>query len=72
MKLTENESVFFAVIIGVLVLLLLIRFALSLKDFKRELYYIKTEIRNTVGEERRYWKREKKKLWLSLIPFFRR
>ena len=41
-------------------------------DFKDELGFINTEIYRTVGDERRYWQKEKKKLWLSLIPFYRR
>ena len=40
--------------------------------FRHELKYIKMEIRRSAGKERRYWLHEKKKLWLSLIPFYRR
>lgn len=41
------------------------------QDFNRELRYIKTEIGRTEGREQAHWKKKKRRLWLSLLPFFR-
>lgn len=38
-------------------------------DFSAELRYLNCEINRTVGEERRFWRRRRKRLLLSLIPF---
>ena len=43
--------------------------ALRIQEFTHELRLIKTEIRRTSGRERRYWKKRKRRLWLSWIPF---
>ena len=45
---------------------------IRIRDFSQELDYIKREIIRTSGAEREYWIREKRKLWLSLLPFYRR
>lgn len=45
---------------------------MRLDRFSRELQYIKLEIGRTRGAERKYWKRKKRRLWLSLLPFYRR
>ena len=60
-------------IIGIATFLILIFFlvfmALFLDDFSRELKYLNTEIRRTSGKERKYWKKRKRRLWWSLLPF---
>ena len=61
-------------ILGVLTLaflgvLVLIRTLGFVSAFKAELRYLNREIRRTVGDERRYWIRRRRRLWLSLIPF---
>lgn len=38
-------------------------------EFSTELKYLNIEIKRTDGEEQKYWKRRRRKLWLSLIPF---
>lgn len=38
-------------------------------DFAGELRYLNNEIRRSMGEEQRYWIRQRSRLWLSLIPF---
>ena len=38
-------------------------------DFFHELKYLNSEIMRTVGAEQRYWIRQRRRLWLSLIPF---
>ena len=40
-----------------------------INDFSRELKYLNCEIGRTRGSERRRWKRRRRKLWLSLLPF---
>ncbi len=51
--------------------LLVLLFALAsfFNDFFCELRYLNNEIRRTKGAERRYWIRQRRRLWLSLIPF---
>ena len=39
--------------------------------FARELKYLNNEICRTEGEELSYWLNRKKRLWLSLLPFFK-
>lgn len=41
-----------------------------LHDFRRELRYINMEINRTTGREQAHWKKKKKRLLLSLLPFF--
>ena len=37
--------------------------------FTRELRFINIEIQRSDGEEKHYWKIQRRKLWLSLFPF---
>lgn len=48
---------------------LLVDLCLLINDFSRELKYLNNEIGRTTGAERRYWIRQRRRLWLSLIPF---
>ena len=48
---------------------LLINLCILINDFSRELEYINREIHRTDGAERRHWIRQRRRLWLSLIPF---
>lgn len=58
-------------LIAAFVLLVLIVIAVTrLHDFRRELLFINTEIGRSSKQELPYWKKRKKHLWLSLIPFF--
>ncbi len=50
---------------------LLVKIAMWLNDFQKEMKYLNNEIRRTDGEERRYWISRKHRLWLSVIPFVR-
>ena len=58
----------FGIVIGIG---LLVDFASWLNDFSHELTYLNSEIGRTDGSEQRYWKRQKRRLWLSIIPFVR-
>ena len=37
--------------------------------FTRELTYLNCEIRRSEGQERKYWLRKRRRLWLSILPF---
>ena len=69
---TEYQTLVYQLLYIVALLLLLVavvRFAMFLDDFFRELRYINIEIGRTRGEEKKYWQARKRKLWRSLIPF---
>lgn len=42
----------------------------KIHNFSRELSFLNREIQRTEGEECAHWKRERRRLWLSLLPFF--
>ena len=58
-----------AIIIAFFAILLIYSVILFFMHFSKELRYINEEIRRTEGAEKRLWKRRKRKLWLSLLPF---
>lgn len=39
------------------------------KDFSQELRYLNKEVKRTEGFECRRWKRRRRRLWLSVLPF---
>ena len=53
----------------VISVLLLIGLASFINDFSQELKYLNNEIGRTSGAERRHYVRQRRRLWLSLIPF---
>ena len=65
-------SLFVALAIIFFVIVFLIGLVVKISEFSHELDYINREIGRTTGGEQRYWKREKRRLWLSLLPFYRR
>ena len=50
-----------------LILVIGIYMAINAHKFSRELQYINMEIARTTGSERKYWKKQRRKLWLSLL-----
>lgn len=58
-----------AAVLIVVMIIFIIRFVLLIGDFQSELKYINGEIRRTSGRERKHWKKKKRRLWLSLLPF---
>ena len=48
---------------------LLVGLCVFINDFSSELRYLNNEIGRTTGAERRRRIRQKRRLWLSLIPF---
>jgi len=69
----NNQDTGFYILIGIIGFFLLIGllFGLAqfLNDFMSELRYLNNEIGRTDGEERKHWIRQRRRLWLSLIPF---
>ena len=66
----DTELYLLISIIAVFFLFLLLFGLVSFfNNFFRELKYINCEIQRTDGSERRYWIRQRRRLWLSLIPF---
>lgn len=61
------------IIAGAMGLVLAIALILNLSEwhasFKKELSHLNQEIARTNGREREYWKKRKKRLLLSIIPF---
>lgn len=56
---------------GIFGFALIVKLSMWLNDFSSELKYLNSEIGRTDGSEQRYWKRQKRRLWLSIIPFVR-
>lgn len=65
------ETIIFVLVFIVMCVGILYRFARWYYDFLRTLKNLKCEIGRTKGEERKYWIREKRRLWLSILPFVR-
>lgn len=57
------------IIAAFFLIVLLFGLAQFINDFSRELRYLNNEIERTTGSERRYYIRQRRRLWLSLIPF---
>ena len=53
-------------------ILLLIGIVTKLNQFSNELRYINMEIKRNIGSQKKYWQKEKRRLWLSLLLFCRR
>ena len=69
----NNTDIEFYTFIGIAIIILLIllvcKTCIFIKEFTLEIRYINNEIRRTTGNERRYWIYMRRRLWLSLIPF---
>ena len=59
------------ILAGILIAFLLGIVIAKLAEFFRELRYINKEISCTGGAERKHWLRQRRRLWLSLLPFFK-
>lgn len=57
-------------VLGVIILVVILGAAMSsLVLFLQELRYLNKEVRSTSGAERKRWIRQRRRLWLSLLPF---
>lgn len=66
----DSTSLYLLIAIGGLMLIfLVVNVAMWLQGFCKELEYLNREIARTSGEEQAHWKRRKRRLLLSLIPF---
>ena len=59
-------AVVFAALFAILLLVSLAKF---INEFTHELRYLNCEIGRTEGDERKYYIRRKRRLWLSILPF---
>lgn len=67
---TDTELWLLIGIFAALILIaLLVGLAQFLNEFSKELRYLNNEIGRTDGVERKHWIRQRRRLWLSLIPF---
>ena len=64
-------NLLFGIIVLFFAVLLLGGLVMRICEFYIELEYINLEIRRTTGEAQRVWKGERRRLWLSLLPFYR-
>ena len=60
------------ILLALLAALLMAALVKKLVSFSDELQYLNQEIRRTEGSERRYYQRERRRLWKSLLPFCRK
>ena len=67
---SDNGAYILLVILVIFFLVLLVFGAVSgLRSFSQELKILNCEIRRTRGAERKHYIRQRRRLWLSLIPF---
>ena len=70
-----NTDIVIYILIGAVIIVVLIPVMIALagffNSFSSEWRYLNREINRTEGAERERWKRRKRKLLLSLLPFFR-
>lgn len=71
-ELDAFTNVLLAIVIVFFAVLILVVLSVKINEFRHELDYLNCEIGRTEGAEHEQWKREKRRLWLSLLPFFRR
>lgn len=65
----RTTPIYIYIIAGILAIFILGALIMFLVDFFRELRYLNKEIACTSGIERKYWLRQRRRLWLSLLPF---
>ena len=71
-ELDTFTNVLLVIVIAFFSILILVGLSMKINEFRHELDYLNREIGRTEGAEREHWKREKRRLWLSLLPFYRR
>lgn len=71
-ELDTFTNVLLVIVIAFFAILILVVLSMKINEFRHELDYLNCEIGRTEGAEREHWKREKRRLWLSLLPFYRR
>jgi len=51
--------------------IIVVKIIVAYDDFSHELKYLNLEINRTRGKERKRWKKRKRRLLRSLLPFFK-
>jgi len=70
MNKLDSTTLFLLIIIAIFLGALIFFFVLQyIVGFFQELRFINSEISRNRGDERKYWKNRKKRLFISLIPF---
>ena len=69
-RLHSTADVLLIIVIVFFTVAIIFAIASRIHNFRRDLDWLNREIQRTQGEERQYWKEEKRRLWLSLLPFF--
>ena len=67
----QTTPIYIYIIVSILIIFILGALIMFLVDFFRELRYLNKEIECTSGAERRHWLRQRRRLWLSLLPFIK-
>ena len=70
--LDPTTAVLLAILIAIFAALFLGWLIPKLLRFKHDLDIYNMEISRTTGAEQKRWKQERRRLWLSLLLFFRR
>ena len=68
-KVDLGMYVFIILTLAFLVLLFLAKILEFVGEFRVELRCLNSNIQRTVGKEKVYWIRQRRRLWLSLLPF---
>ena len=69
MNTQRNEFIIFQIVMVLLIIVLTIYYFRKVVPIMREAKRIKAEINRCTGDERKYWQKKLKKLYLSNIPF---
>ena len=72
---SEDDFIIISAVILLLIIVLIIFISIPiiifLLNFSKELRYLNLEIGRSTGEERKFYIKQRRRLWLSLIPFVR-
>ena len=68
-SIDEDLIITFVIIFALILLWLMVKLFMFIGDFAQELRYLNCEINRASGAERQQWIRQRRRLWLSLIPF---
>ena len=71
-KLDTTTAVLLVIAALIFGTLFIARLVVKLSRFKHDLDIYNMEKSRTTGAERKHYKQERRRLWLSLLPFYRR
>ena len=70
MGIFDSPSYLIAIGVCVIVAIILIWVIVRVNKVQQQMIYINSEIERTSGREQRYWRKVKKRMYLSIIPFY--